>query len=586
VSFLLTQTDALSPLAATAGFPRTTPGLLIASDTQACFLDLFPQLLAELAGPEGYGSAAVPSDDEATSPAFANGFGTRKTSDLQSTPEELDDQQPDAATGSAGLMNLAVPIWTASSHSLNLEETAYRLPCAAAGTLEAGQMQLSESTVPGMTAQLPSLPATAEESVDLPTAKQEGLPFPHSVPSPHSGEEQGVSEANEAEAPVPSDGMPSVESQPVSPQVPRSTIFAPPPTSERREVESLPQRRVTHLLPQGHAASPGADNDRRTSSQGERQAPEAFRLLLRNPVNIPQAELHPMSAPETTATESTGIQKASQSVPALVTKTIGEPSDRNSEGLQRVGLDRPGADQAERPASVASGAGTADRDFGDGQNGNNCQGHDEDLASGSRSLTEVGERPTTALMREGSSEAVGLRNAPKPSEANDPASTSMSTIEEPVSPTPVPRSVRELRVTLPQGGEGRGVDILLQQRAGGVEVSVRSADPQVRETLRSELSDLIGRLDRKGVTAEALPTLHTGHVTRVEQSAVLADVGVEHTISEKAVVEHTREETRDDSQQHQAKQFDWQSQSENRRRREQSAESWQKYMEENAWRSQ
>jgi hypothetical protein len=121
------------------------------------------------------------------------------------------------------------------------------------------------------------------------------------------------------------------------------------------------------------------------------------------------------------------------------------------------------------------------------------------------------------------------------------------------------------------------VQLLVQQKPGGVEVSVHSPNQSVRETLRSGLSELIGSLDRKGVITEILPSISAlagGLAERLDST------------SPTTTTEVPEREGREDSHGRQGRQPHWESGGDNRRRQNPDADAWRKYLEEYTWRNQ
>jgi hypothetical protein len=68
-------------------------------------------------------------------------------------------------------------------------------------------------------------------------------------------------------------------------------------------------------------------------------------------------------------------------------------------------------------------------------------------------------------------------------------------------PAPRPAAPSGLSLSLGQPG-GERVEIRIQERQGGVQVAVRSADPGLNSSLRGELSTLVSRLESRGYAAE------------------------------------------------------------------------------------
>lgn len=68
------------------------------------------------------------------------------------------------------------------------------------------------------------------------------------------------------------------------------------------------------------------------------------------------------------------------------------------------------------------------------------------------------------------------------------------------APQPPPAKQISLKLT---GEDSASVNVEVSERAGKVQVAVRTADPDLAKSLRRDLSDLVGRLEDKGFKAEA-----------------------------------------------------------------------------------
>ena len=75
----------------------------------------------------------------------------------------------------------------------------------------------------------------------------------------------------------------------------------------------------------------------------------------------------------------------------------------------------------------------------------------------------------------------------------------MDRVIEPVTPAASPS--RDFTVRVPDATE-RGTDVRFVERGGEVRVSVRTSDTELAQTLRSGLSDFVGRLEHGGIRAE------------------------------------------------------------------------------------
>jgi hypothetical protein len=75
-----------------------------------------------------------------------------------------------------------------------------------------------------------------------------------------------------------------------------------------------------------------------------------------------------------------------------------------------------------------------------------------------------------------------------------------------VSPGPQPQPARQISLKL-TSEDATKVSVDVSERGGKVQIAVRSADPELAKTLRSDLGDLVGRLESKGFKTEAwVPT--------------------------------------------------------------------------------
>jgi hypothetical protein len=82
------------------------------------------------------------------------------------------------------------------------------------------------------------------------------------------------------------------------------------------------------------------------------------------------------------------------------------------------------------------------------------------------------------------------------------------------------------------GDDSSKVTVDLSERAGKVQVSVRTADPELAKSLRGDLGDLVGRLEGKGFKTEAwVPTAsrHTPAATPEQSGSSNSQGGERHT---------------------------------------------------------
>lgn len=96
---------------------------------------------------------------------------------------------------------------------------------------------------------------------------------------------------------------------------------------------------------------------------------------------------------------------------------------------------------------------------------------------------------------------IGTRNAQDEPIASDaPAAEKIATgVETNNAIGPQPAREISLRLT---GEDSTNIDVQLRQRAGQIQVAVRTDDPQLARSLQTDLGDLVGRLDNRGYKTE------------------------------------------------------------------------------------
>ncbi|MGI8742868.1 MAG: flagellar hook-length control protein FliK [Bryobacteraceae bacterium] len=93
---------------------------------------------------------------------------------------------------------------------------------------------------------------------------------------------------------------------------------------------------------------------------------------------------------------------------------------------------------------------------------------------------------------------------PSPIHSEPPKGELKTEINSPIHPQPT----RQISLKL-TGTESGSVDVRISERAGKVQVDVRTPDGQLARTLRADLGDLVGRLDKRGFDAEtSIPQNH------------------------------------------------------------------------------
>jgi hypothetical protein len=78
----------------------------------------------------------------------------------------------------------------------------------------------------------------------------------------------------------------------------------------------------------------------------------------------------------------------------------------------------------------------------------------------------------------------------------------MTAIEPEVNAAPKPPAATQISLQLTGEGSTK-VNVDLSERAGKVQVAVRTADPDLTKSMRTDLGDLVERLESKGFKTEA-----------------------------------------------------------------------------------
>ena len=89
--------------------------------------------------------------------------------------------------------------------------------------------------------------------------------------------------------------------------------------------------------------------------------------------------------------------------------------------------------------------------------------------------------------------------------------TAMTALEPQVSTVPKPPAATQISLQLTGEGSTK-VNIDLSERAGKVQVAVRTADPDLTKSMRTDLGDLVERLESKGFKTEAWVPASSRHV--------------------------------------------------------------------------
>lgn len=126
----------------------------------------------------------------------------------------------------------------------------------------------------------------------------------------------------------------------------------------------------------------------------------------------------------------------------------------------------------------------------------------------SESSHSVTPSRTTPLQASANSSITDAPSSPQPmasagvSHSTDAPLSPKLTNEIEINPGVQPQPARQISLKL-IGEDSTKVSVDLSERGGRVQVAVRSADPELTRSLRSDLGDLVGRLESKGFKTEA-----------------------------------------------------------------------------------
>jgi len=433
---------------------------------------------------------------------------------------------------------------------------------------------------------------------------------PSASSTPHiqdSAPQEVVNEQQPVERREPPLPVPSFVS--LSPELPRPVIVPnqPPPAEiESRRFSAIP---VTRLDPEPLRGVQASKSGSPHAESAEPVAREAFRLLLRPTIPYhpgPDAVAHPpaeagiIHQPKLDGVVAELTERGKPAI-AAVDAQVAETTNLTPT-FSRSGREPAQARTWSRPASEVPvkpqiSSQTASAHF---------DGHPTPQEEGAPPL-RVEEKSSTYF----SEEEPGQSNAGKDDRVSSPVqsresghvwtssrvptqpdlqpesndsvaeATPVEPIEEPAPAVPASRTVRQLRLSVETTPAGSPVELRLHQRPDGVEVSVHSQDSQVRDSLRTGLSDLVNNLEKQGVSSEMLHPLRSNlpenssepsaHRARTDEFA-------------SPVAEASESEARDDTHRRQREPL-WESGGDQRRRRDQQPDAWQKYLEEYTWRN-
>jgi hypothetical protein len=100
--------------------------------------------------------------------------------------------------------------------------------------------------------------------------------------------------------------------------------------------------------------------------------------------------------------------------------------------------------------------------------------------------------------------------SPPETPSQDTASPTAA-IEPEVNVAPKPPAARQISLQL-TGEDSTKVNVDLSERGGKVQVAVRTADPDLTKSMRTDLGDLVERLESKGFKTEAWVPASSRHM--------------------------------------------------------------------------
>lgn len=238
------------------------------------------------------------------------------------------------------------------------------------------------------------------------------------------------------------------------------------------------------------------------------------------PEPLPAVKDQPTETPR--APDSTPPQPGS-GAPAIETATLENHPEGNSPAVLF-----PPNDSAYNAASAPGPAGMAAMAAAGYENSpqGGAEGDRQPGDDGSRSPAAPGEFPKRLVKEDAKLASAGAETAqsgtaghnaamtqaalpdgssgPGDRQPQNPRHTSSAPTTPSSEPDPPPgqRSTREISLRIP-GTDSQPVDLRVTERGGKVQVSVRTPDSNLAEAMRSNLGDLVGRLEQRGFATEA-----------------------------------------------------------------------------------
>ncbi len=350
------------------------------------------------------------------------------------------------------------------------------------------------SDVAGQTAQ----PAGRNEGSFLLGAaaeKQTGLPAPHPVPS--------EADSSQGNFQLPSSSFSFFQSRPATPpavdaMAPGGAEFRKPETLARiRDISasavSWPLNSAAPL-DQGLAAE-GAVDLAKINAQPQGRIEDAASVVERPSISPVAGERREISTPKSRTQAEVSILPAPGQL---------QSSDRQeNQGPERAKAPR---SPVMPSASVAAIRATAPNESG---NMRDMTDPESDRKSSKIPITEK-PLPTNSQSTSPGAAGVWLDHSGQPSGAGQ-TQTKISAPQPQHAPSALPESeatsavpaqpIREISFRL--AADSANVDVQVAQRAGKVQVAVRTTDQDLAKSLQTNLGELVGRLEDKGFRTEA-----------------------------------------------------------------------------------
>lgn len=209
---------------------------------------------------------------------------------------------------------------------------------------------------------------------------------------------------------------------------------------------------------------------------------------------------------ETVPATSSSQERSASPKPDMPARAV-EPEPRTpSDRAQSKSSDDPTGPADRNQPSLETGAKTTTGQLANQTSQLQQHTHEHATMSADGLLAGRSADPAASLQAVAKS---GAPEAPQRAASSDPVENS-----SPLSPHPV----REISLRV-GGGASDPVDVQIAQRAGKVQVAVRTPDSNLAKSLQTNLGELIGRLEQKGFRTEAwTPVTGTHAVSSVRES--------------------------------------------------------------------